>query len=98
MGVGTNRRAPIWAGLDVTTDREDQPLRCGRDLGDGGLEGLGVPRRRRSEAADLAHVLARGGLDLARRRGVVLVAEGADASTHGVSVPQHNGTIAAVEL
>ncbi|MEA2673541.1 MAG: hypothetical protein QOI92_733, partial [Chloroflexota bacterium] len=94
MGVGVGGRAAIGARFDIAANGEDQPLRRGRDLGDCGLEGLAVARGRGPEAADLAHVLPSGGLDLARRRGVVLVAEGADASTHATSVPQDGGTFA----
>ena len=86
-GAGRARRPAVGPGLDVAADGEDQALRRRGDLGDGGLEGLGVARGGLAEAADLAHVLARGGLDLAGRRGVVLVAEGSDASAHGGSVP-----------
>ena len=81
-----NGWAAIWPGLDIPADGEDQALRCGRDLRDRGLEGLGVARGWLPEAADLAHVLARGGLHLAGRRGIVLMAEGSDASTHVSSV------------
>ena len=65
------RRAPRAAG----------PRRSG-DLGDGRLERLGVARRRLAEAADLADVLAGGGLQFAGRRGLVGATQGLDASAH----------------
>ena len=55
----------------------------GGDLGDRGLERLGVAGRRRAVAADLADVLAGGGLQFAGRRGLVGPTEGLDASAHG---------------
>ena len=86
--AGPGRRLAVGTGLDVAAEGQDQPLGRGRDLGDGGIEGLGVPGRRNAKAADLADVLTRRGFDLTGRRRVVLMAEGADASTHGGSVPQ----------
>jgi hypothetical protein len=87
VATGPPRRLPIGTLLDVPAEREDEPLRGIGDVGDRGLEGLGVPDRGLAEAADLANVLARGRLDLAGRGRVVLVAEGSDASAHMASVP-----------
>lgn len=95
MRVGVRRRVGARPGrwptirpwLDVTADREDEALRCGGDLGNGGLEGLRVTSGGLPEAAHLAHVLASRGLDFPGGRGVVLATEGSDASAHGGSVP-----------
>jgi hypothetical protein len=84
------RRLAVRPGLDVAAHGQDQALGRRRDLGNSSVEGGGVPSRWRSEAADLANVLARGRLDLAGGRGVVLVTEGSNASTHARSVPQHS--------
>jgi hypothetical protein len=82
------RRLAVRSRLDVATHGEDQPLRRSSDLGHGGVERGEVAGGGNAEPADLADVLTRGGFDLARRGWIVLVAEGADASTHGASVPQ----------
>jgi hypothetical protein len=92
LGSGARRRLAIGARLDITAHGEDEPLGRRCDLGDRGLERLGVPGRWLAEAAHLADVLARGGLDLARGRRFVLVTEGADASTHARRLPQRRGT------
>ena len=72
------RRPAVRPGLDVAAHRQDEPLRGGGDVGDGRVEGGEVARRWHAEAADLAHVLPCGGLDLTSGRGVVLVAEGSN--------------------
>jgi hypothetical protein len=80
------RGTAVGSRLDIPADGEDQALGRGGDLCDGRFEGLGVARGRLAEAAHLAHVLARSSLDLTGRRGIVLVAEGSDASAHAGSV------------
>jgi hypothetical protein len=85
--VGAAGRPTIGPRLDVAAHGEDEALGCGGDLGHGCIERSEVARRWRSEATDLAHVLTRGRFDLTGGRGVVLVTEGSDASTHVASVP-----------
>lgn len=80
-------RLAIRPRLDIAAHGEDEPLGRGGDLRDGEIKGLAVPCGGLPEAADLAHVLARGGLDLAGRCGVVLVAEGSNRSAHARIVP-----------
>ena len=86
--AGSRRRLAVGTGLDVATHRKDQSLRSGRDLGDRLLEGLGVALRRLPKPADLADVLAGGRFDLAGGGGIVLMAEGTNASAHARSLPQ----------
>ena len=57
-----------------------------RDLGDRGLEGLQVASAGLAEAAELADVLAGGGLQFARRRRFTRATEGLDASAHAATV------------
>jgi hypothetical protein len=61
-------------------------LRGVRDRGDGLLERLAVGLRRRRRAADLAHVLQRGGVHLAARGGRLEVVQGADVAAHTATV------------
>ena len=56
------------------------------DLGDGRFERLQVASARLAEAAELADVLAGGGLQFARRRRFARATEGLDASAHTVTV------------
>jgi hypothetical protein len=88
IAVRADGRPSVGARLDVAADGEDQALRRSGDLGDRGLEGLGIARRRLAETADLAHVLAGCRLDFAGRCGIVLVTKGSDASAHAGSVPR----------
>ena len=76
-----------------------QPRRRGGDLGDGALERLGVARRRLRIAADLADVLAGGGLQFARRRRLIGATQGLDASAHARTVrhPAILGPVTAAE-
>src|SRR5690606_28089459 len=76
--------AAFWQHI---ADRFEQPPRGCRDLLDRGVEGFLVLLRRYAVAADLAHELQRGSLDLVRRCGLVLPAKGLDASAHASSVP-----------
>ena len=74
-----------------------QPGRCGGDLGDRALEGLAVAGAGHPVAADLADVLAGGGLQFARRRRLVGATQGLDASAHARTVrppgyPRHDGS------
>ncbi len=57
-----------------------------RDLGHGGLERLQVASAWLAEAAELADVLAGGGLQFARRRRFARATEGLDASAHAATV------------
>src|SRR6185437_5248214 len=43
LGAGPRRGLAVGTGLDVATEGQDQPLGGGRDLGNGGVEGFGVP-------------------------------------------------------
>ncbi len=88
LGARASGRLAIGPGLDVAAHGEDQALGGRSDLGNGRVERGDVAGGWRAESADLAHVLASGRLDLTRGRGVVLMAEGSDASTHARSVPQ----------
>ena len=88
LGAGAGGRLAIGPGLDVAAHGEDQALGGRSDLGNGRVERGDVAGGWHAESTDLAHVLAGGRLDLARGRGVVLMAEGSDASTHAGSVPQ----------
>jgi hypothetical protein len=92
LQAGSGRGLSIGARLHVAAHRQDEPLRRRGDLRDRGIERLGVASRRLAEAAHLADVLSGGGLDLAGRGRVVLVAEGADASTHVPRLPQRGRT------
>jgi hypothetical protein len=56
--------------FDVAPEGYDQALGCRGDVRDRRLEGGLVPSRGLAEAADLADVLASGGVDLAGRRGL----------------------------
>ena len=80
-------RLAVGSGLHVAAHGEDEALGSRGDLRDGLLEGLGVPSGGLAEAAHLAHVLARRGLDLAGRGGVMLVAKRSNRSAHAGSVP-----------
>ena len=96
--AGPARRLAVRAWFDVPAHREDEPLgRCG-DLRDSEVKGLAVPSGGLAEAAHLSDVLACGRLDLTGRSGIVLVAEGSDASAHGVSVPAVSESIGDEEL
>ena len=86
-----SRGPAVGAFLDVDADRVEQPLRCGRDLGDRRVECVGVSRRGRAIAADLADVLAGGGLQFARRGRGVGPTKGLDASAHARTVPRVRG-------
>ena len=74
---------PRSAVKSAARDGVEQPVGRLGDVGDGLLEGLLVALGRYSVAADLAHELERGGADLGVVGGMVKVAEGADAASHG---------------
>jgi hypothetical protein len=80
-------RLAVRTPLDIAAHGDDEPLGGCGDLGNGGLERIGISRGWLPEPADLAHVLARGRLDLAGRGGIVLMAECSNASAHAGSVP-----------
>jgi len=65
----------------------DQLARGFGDRVDGVLEDFGVGLRRALKAADLAHVLQRGRLDLGLGRGGLEVVKGSDVATHVLRVP-----------
>ena len=85
---GVQRSGP---SSTATPMRLEQPVRGGGDLGDRRLEGRRVSRRRCPIAADLADVLAGGGLQFAGRRGLVGATQGLDASAHGRRVHRVSG-------
>ena len=67
----------------VVSELIEHPTGGAGDLGDGGVEGGGVAARRGAVAADLAHELQGGGLDLGVVDGAIGVAQGLDAAAHG---------------
>jgi hypothetical protein len=71
--VDAGRRLSIGALFDIAADGDEEPLRDERNLGDRGLERLGVPLRRLLEAGHLAHELARGRFDFTRGGWIVVV-------------------------
>ena len=71
--------ASLWMGGG---DRLEQPLRCGRNLRDGVVEGVLVRGRRLAIAAHLADVLEGGGRDLVVGSRHGAGAQGLDASAH----------------
>jgi hypothetical protein len=73
VGVDASGGLAIRAVLDVAADGNDEALRNRRDLRDRCLERLRVALRRLLESRDLAHELARRGLDLAGGCWIVLV-------------------------
>ncbi len=72
-----------WRGRLELTEQLGRDL---GDAGDGALEGLLVGARGLVEAADLAHVLERGGLDLLVGCSRLEVVESPDVSAHALSV------------
>ena len=76
----------VRAVLDVDAEGLDQVLRRVGDLGDGRLERLAVPGARLAIAAELADVLAGGGLQFAGRRRFTRTTEGLDAAAHAATV------------
>ena len=101
------RQTPSALALDfavlrrgVRDQRVEQPLRRGCDLLDCAREGFLVRLRRLREAADLAHVLERGRLDLVPRRRRLEVVERVDVSAHGRLLRRAGGliSVAAVGL
>jgi len=73
--------------LDLAADGQEQLLGSCGDLGNRGIEGGGVASGWHPVAAELPHVLAGRGLDLAGGRWDLGIAEGSDGSAHGASVP-----------
>ena len=85
-GLSAPGRPAVRTFLDVDADRLDQVRRRARDLGDRGLERLLVAGAGLAIAAELADVLAGGGLQFAGRRRFARATEGLDASAHAATV------------
>ena len=76
------RLPAIGTVLDRDAERLEQSIRGGRDLRDRRIERLAVAHARLAEAADLADVLAGGGLQFTGRRRFPGTTQGLDASAH----------------
>ena len=85
---GVQRFGPSSTGTPIAST---QVTRRVRDLSDRGLERLLVAGARLAIAAELADVLAGGGLQFARRRRFARATEGLDASAHAATVRRLRG-------
>jgi hypothetical protein len=79
-------RPAVGTDLDLDAEGLQEPPRRGGHLLDRLVEGGGVALGRSADRADLANVLAGGGLELAGGGGGVRTTERLDAATHGRTV------------
>src|SRR5579884_1336118 len=85
-------------GRSVRLEAREQTLGGGCHLGDRIGEGLLVDPRGLREAADLAHVLERGRLDLLTGGRRLAVVEGSDVPAHAASVAARKTPRGAVDV
>lgn len=81
-----SRGAPPPRPPRFPVDRPEKTARCPPDLVDGGVERPRIPPRGRPVAADLSHVLERGGRDLLVRCQALGAAERLDAAAHDLTL------------